>query len=87
MPTKPSVENSEASAVSQLLQRLANEGLLIIYLLSALILMIALATYSPADPSWSTGGSGEEINNHLKCARTHAHKVTERLHRRSVKMY
>ncbi len=63
MPTKPSVENSEASAVSQLLQRLANEGLLIIYLLSALILMIALATYSPADSSWSTGGSGEEINN------------------------
>ncbi len=63
MPTKPSVENSEASAVSQLLQRLSNEGLLIIYLLSALILMIALATYSPADPSWSTGGSGEEINN------------------------
>lgn len=45
-------------AVASVLDRLVREGLLIAYLLAALILMIALASYSPNDPSWTTGGGG-----------------------------
>lgn len=46
------------------MQRLVREGLMIGYMLSALILMIALVSYSPSDPSWTTGGgTAEEINN------------------------
>ncbi len=58
------LEQSEHPAVHTLLDRLIREGLMIAYLLMALILMIALISYSPNDPSWTTGGgSAEEIHN------------------------
>jgi S-DNA-T family DNA segregation ATPase FtsK/SpoIIIE len=46
-----------------LVQRLMREGILIVYFLTGLFLLIALLTYSPADPGFTTTGSGDEIYN------------------------
>lgn len=49
--------------VSSLMQRLTREGLLIVYLLMALYLIIALVSYSPSDPGFTTTGSGGDVAN------------------------
>lgn len=49
--------------VSNLMQRLLREGTLIIYSLLALFLLIALVSYSPSDPGFTTTGTGETVAN------------------------
>lgn len=49
--------------MNTMMQRLVREGSLIVYFLLALFLLIALGSYSPADPGFTTTGSGGEINN------------------------
>ncbi len=49
--------------VSSLMQRLTREGLLIVYFLMALYLIIALVSYSPSDPGFTTTGSGDDVAN------------------------
>ncbi len=45
------------------MQRLTREGTLIVYFLMALYLTIALLSYSPSDPGFTTTGSGEDVAN------------------------
>lgn len=45
------------------MQRLVREGTLIVYSLLALFLLIALATYSPADPGFTTTGTSDSVGN------------------------
>lgn len=49
--------------ISTLMQRLVREGTLIAYSLLALFLLIALVSYSPSDPGYTTTGTGEEVRN------------------------
>ncbi|MCG8415516.1 MAG: DNA translocase FtsK 4TM domain-containing protein, partial [Pseudomonadales bacterium] len=49
--------------VNSIVQRLVREGSLIVYFLLALFLLIALVSYSPTDPGYTTTGSGAEVNN------------------------
>ena len=49
--------------VSNLMQRLVREGTLIAYSLLALFLLIALVSYSPTDPGFTTTGTGEDVVN------------------------
>lgn len=46
--------------INNQMQRLVREGTLIVYILLALFLLIALISYSPNDPGFTTTGSGEE---------------------------
>ena len=45
------------------MQRLTREGYLIVCFLMALYLTIALLSYSPSDPGFTTTGSGEDVAN------------------------
>ncbi len=49
--------------VNTLVQRLAREGTLIIYSLLSLFLVIALLSYSPTDPGFTSTGSGDQVLN------------------------
>ncbi|MFB0987708.1 MAG: DNA translocase FtsK 4TM domain-containing protein, partial [Gammaproteobacteria bacterium] len=49
--------------VNNLMQRLVREGTLIAYSLLALFLLIALVSYSPTDPGFTTTGTGEDVVN------------------------
>ncbi len=49
--------------VNSVVQRLVREGSLIVYFLLALFLLIALVSYSPSDPGYTTTGSGAEVSN------------------------
>ncbi len=51
------------SEVGSVIQRLVREGALIVYALLALFLLIALVSYSPNDPGYTTTGTGAEVNN------------------------
>ncbi len=53
----------QESEVGSVMQRLLREGTLIVYSLLALFLLIALLSYSPADPGYTTTGNGDEIAN------------------------
>ncbi len=55
--------NGQDPEISNTMQRLVREGTLIAYSLLALFLLIALLSYSPADPGFTTTGSGEEVAN------------------------
>ena len=55
--------NKQDPEVSNLMQRLIREGTLIAYSLLALFLLIALVSYSPTDPGFTTTGTGEEVVN------------------------
>ncbi|MGB1848396.1 MAG: DNA translocase FtsK [Pseudohongiellaceae bacterium] len=58
------MQNSEPNdEVRTLMQRLTREGTLIVYFLMALYLTIALLSYSPSDPGFTTTGSGEDVAN------------------------
>jgi len=56
---KPKQENETVSVT----QRLTREGTLIVYFLTSICLLIALLTYSPADPGYTTTGEGDAIVN------------------------
>ncbi len=49
--------------INSLMQRLVREGTLIAYSLLALFLLIALVSYSPTDPGFTTTGSGADVVN------------------------
>jgi S-DNA-T family DNA segregation ATPase FtsK/SpoIIIE len=53
----------QESEVGSIMQRLVREGTLIVYSLLALFLLIALISYSPSDPGFTTTGSGDEVAN------------------------
>jgi len=55
--------SKEQDHTVHLMQRLMREGILIIYFLTGLFLLIALLTYSPNDPGFTTTGSGDDIYN------------------------
>ncbi len=56
-------KQDQQSEVGNLIQRLTREGTLIVYFLLGLFLLIAVATYSPEDPGFTTTGAGVEIQN------------------------
>jgi len=49
--------------VSNLMQRILSEGSLIFYILLAGFLVIALISYAPGDPGFTTTGDGEPVSN------------------------
>ncbi len=49
--------------VSTVMQRVVREGSLIVYFLLALFLLIALVSYSPDDPGFTTTGNGDPVQN------------------------
>ncbi|MCH8264962.1 MAG: DNA translocase FtsK 4TM domain-containing protein, partial [Proteobacteria bacterium] len=49
----------QESEVGTVMQRLLREGTLIVYSLLALFLLIALVSYSAADPGFTTTGNGD----------------------------
>ena len=51
------------SDVGTLMQRLIREGTLIVYFLLGLFLLIALLSYSPSDPGFTTTGNGDAVAN------------------------
>lgn len=53
----------QETEVTNVMQRLVREGTLIVYSLLALFLLIALVSYSPSDPGFTTTGTGDEVNN------------------------
>jgi len=58
------VRNPDGDAeVRTVMQRLVREGTLIVYFLLALFLLIALVTYSPDDPGFTTTGNDANVNN------------------------
>ena len=60
MKAKTVKQEPDAASV---MQRLTREGTLIVYLVTGLFLLIALLTYSPADPGFITTGAGDEVSN------------------------
>ena len=62
MNTKMSKAEPE-DEVSTLMQRVVREGSLIVYFLLALFLLIALVSYSPDDPGFTTTGNGDAVQN------------------------
>lgn len=53
----------QQAEVKSIMQRLVREGTLIVYFLLALFLLIALMTYSPDDPGFTTTGSNTNADN------------------------
>lgn len=60
--SKPNKVDKEQQ-LNSVTQRIVKEGALILCFLSGLFLLIALLSYSPSDPGFSTTGSGAEIEN------------------------
>ena len=59
-----SMKNSgQDPEISNVMQRLVREGTLIAYSLLALFLLIALISYSPSDPGFTTTGTSDEVAN------------------------
>jgi len=56
-------KSNQQTEVGSLMQRLVREGALIVYFLLALFLLIALVSYSPNDPGFTTTGSGDVVSN------------------------
>ena len=56
-------KNDPNTEVNSMVQRVVREGTLIVYFLLALYLLIALFSYSPADPGFTTTGDGGEVSN------------------------
>jgi len=49
--------------LNRLSQRIMREGALISAFLLGIVLLVALLSYSPQDPGFTTTGSGEPVNN------------------------
>ena len=58
-----STDNINATNAASVVRRLLREGYLIASSLLALFILIALMSYSPVDPGWTTTGFGGEVNN------------------------
>ena len=56
---------TQESEDTTVMERLMREGSLIICFLLSLFLLIALVSYSPADPGFTTTGSGEPVQNSI----------------------
>jgi len=56
-------KTEKEAEITGLMQRLVREGTLIVYFLLGLFLIIALLSYSPADPGFTTTGSGDDVSN------------------------
>ena len=56
-------KTEQEAEVRTVMQRLVREGTLIVYFLLGLFLLIALMSYSPNDPGFTTTGDGTAINN------------------------
>ena len=56
-------KNGQDPEIDNLMQRLVREGTLIAYSLLALFLLIALISYSPSDPGFTTTGDGDDVAN------------------------
>ena len=56
-------KTSKEAEISGVMHRLVREGTLIVYFLLGLFLLIALLSYSSADPGFTTTGSGDEVSN------------------------
>jgi S-DNA-T family DNA segregation ATPase FtsK/SpoIIIE len=54
---------SEATPVQNALMRILKEGALIGWLLLCIYLLVALTSYSPSDPGWSSTGTSNYIHN------------------------
>ena len=59
----PRIKPTQQNETNSLIQRLITEGSLITYFLLALFLLIALFSYSPNDPGFTTTGAGEAVEN------------------------
>ena len=59
----PRIKPTQKNETNSLIQRLITEGSLITYFLLALFLLIALFSYSPNDPGFTTTGAGEAVEN------------------------
>ena len=55
--------NDKPSPTSGLSQLFMVEGMMIIFLALAFYLLLALLSYSPQDPGWSSTGENETVNN------------------------
>jgi S-DNA-T family DNA segregation ATPase FtsK/SpoIIIE len=56
-------DNPASAKGTEIIQRLSREGLLIGLALLTFYFFIALVSYDPADPSWSSTGTGEGVHN------------------------
>jgi len=56
---------TQESEDTTVMERLMREGSLIICFLLSLFLLIALVSYSPADPGFTTTGSSEPVQNSI----------------------
>ncbi|MEQ8955373.1 MAG: DNA translocase FtsK 4TM domain-containing protein, partial [Gammaproteobacteria bacterium] len=56
-------KSQNQAGVEPMMQRLLREGSLILYFLLAVFLIIALVSYSPEDPGFTTTGTGSGIDN------------------------
>ncbi len=63
--SSPSSSASAAPAPRGVLSRFANELALITGFALLALWLLALLSYSPADPAWSTSGSGEPLHNRV----------------------
>ena len=63
MSSKRKTTADKKAPHDNVVQRLMREGLLISYFLVGLFLLIALLTYSPNDPGYTTTGGGQEVYN------------------------
>lgn len=56
-------DNPSSAKSAEIIQRLSREGLLIGLVVLTFYFFIALVSYNPADPSWSSTGTGEGVHN------------------------
>lgn len=63
MKNKSNKKVDKEQQLSSVTQRIVREGTLILYFLAGLFLFIALLSYSPNDPGFTTTGSGADVNN------------------------
>ena len=63
LKNKSNKKSESEQQLSSVTQRIVREGTLILSFLAGLFLLIALLSYSPSDPGFTTTGSGREVNN------------------------
>ena len=62
MVTQARKQDQTAGLASQMGHRI-REGVLLLLLFTAVYFLLALLTYSPADPGWSYTGPADEVHN------------------------
>ncbi|MEX0619712.1 MAG: DNA translocase FtsK 4TM domain-containing protein, partial [Pseudohongiellaceae bacterium] len=56
-------KTNQQAEVTSIVQKLLREGALIVYFLLGVFLLIALLSYSPTDPGFTTTGNGDAVDN------------------------